>query len=97
MKKVLSLSYGKIVPRKNVDLGLAPKDYSSYQIVDKNDIILRLTDLQMIKKFKDWACKGTWIITSAYTCLKPFKMLHIYNISFIPMTPKKCFTEWEAV
>ena len=86
-KKVLSLSYGKIVPRKNVDLGLAPKDYSSYQIVDKNDIILRLTDLQNDKKsLRTGLVKERGIITSAYTCLKPFQnaaylqyLLHSYD------------------
>ena len=86
-KKVLSLSYGKIVSRKNVDLGLAPKDYSSYQIVDKNDIILRLTDLQNDKKsLRTGLVKERGIITSAYTCLKPFQnaaylqyLLHSYD------------------
>jgi type I restriction enzyme S subunit len=86
-KNVLSLSYGKIVPRKNIDFGLAPKDYASYQIVDKDNIILRLTDLQNDhKSLRTGLVKERGIITSAYTCLKPFQnaaylqyLLHSYD------------------
>ena len=43
---VLSLSYGKIIIKENINFGLTPKDYADYQIVNPGNIILRLTDLQ---------------------------------------------------
>lgn len=69
---VLSLSYGNIIRKKNIDFGLVPKDYVNYQIVDKGNIILRLTDLQNDhKSLRTGLVKERGIITSAYTCLKP--------------------------
>lgn len=67
---VLSLSYGKIIIKENIDFGLTPKDYSTYQIVKKGDIILRLTDLQNDhKSLRTGLVKDLGIITSAYTCI----------------------------
>ena len=43
---VLSLSYGRIIPKINKDEGLVPDNYSNYQIIDPNFIIIRCTDLQ---------------------------------------------------
>ncbi len=43
---VLSLSYGNIIPKKDINEGLVPENYSAYQIVDPNHIIIRCTDLQ---------------------------------------------------
>ncbi|EJO20502.1 type I restriction modification DNA specificity domain protein [Streptococcus sp. AS14] len=65
---LLSLSYGNII-RKDIDttFGLLPANFENYQIVDKEYIILRLTDLQNDKKSLRTALvneKG--IITSAY-------------------------------
>ena len=45
-KNVLSLSYGRIIKKRNINNGLSPKDFATYQIIKPNDIILRLTDLQ---------------------------------------------------
>lgn len=44
---LLSLSYGKI-KRKNIETtdGLLPESFDGYNIVESNDIVLRLTDLQ---------------------------------------------------
>jgi len=68
---VLSLSYGKIIRKKNKDFGLVPKEYNTYQIVNNGNIILRLTDLQNDKKsLRTGLVKETGIITSAYACLK---------------------------
>lgn len=84
---VLSLSYGNIIRKKNIDFGLSPKDYGSYQIVDKGNIIMRLTDLQNDhKSLRTGLVKERGIITSAYVCLKPFEnsaylryLLHSYD------------------
>jgi type I restriction enzyme S subunit len=86
-KNVLSLSYGQIMKKKNIDFGLAPKDYGTYQIVDNYNIILRLTDLQNDhRSLRTGLVRERGIITSAYTCLKPFEnpaylylLLHSYD------------------
>lgn len=67
---VLSLSYGNIIRKKNIDFGLVPKEYSNYQIVEDGNIILRLTDLQNDKRsLRTGLVNERGIITSAYTCL----------------------------
>lgn len=43
---VLSLSYGHIIPKRDVNEGLVPENYSGYQIVEPGYIIIRCTDLQ---------------------------------------------------
>lgn len=69
---VLSLSYGNIIRKKNVDTGLVAKDLSTYQIVDKDNIILRFTDLQNDhKSLRTGLVKERGIISSAYTCIVP--------------------------
>ncbi len=69
---VLSLSYGNIINKKDINFGLVPKEYDTYQIVHNGNIILRLTDLQNDKKsLRTGLVTQTGIITSAYTCLKP--------------------------
>lgn len=86
---VLSLSYGKIIRKKNINEGLVPADYATYQIVEPNDIILRLTDLQNDhRSLRCGLVKERGIITSAYTCLKMkhgvaeyfYLLLHSYDI-----------------
>ena len=63
---VLSLSYGNIIRKKNVDAGLVAKDLSTYQIVDKDNIILRFTDLQNDhKSLRTGLVKERGIISSA--------------------------------
>ena len=76
---VLSLSYGNIIRKKNVDAGLVAKDLSTYQIVDKNNIILRFTDLQNDHK-------------SLRTGLeKKAGLLHLYiRVSYRRLTPHTC-------
>ena len=46
-KNLLSLSYGRI-KRKPIDMsgGLLPAAFDGYNIIENNDIVLRLTDLQ---------------------------------------------------
>jgi len=91
-KNLLSLSYGKL-KRKDIEnnFGLLPESFETYQIVNKGNIILRLTDLQ-----NDWTslrvglARERGIITSAYLCLCFSKLinpvfayyvLHVYDLS----------------
>ena len=68
---VLSLSYGKIIVKKDIDSGLVPEEYSSYQIVRPGCIIVRSTDLQNDKTSLriGYVC-DVGIITSAYLGLQ---------------------------
>ena len=69
---LLSLSYGKI-KRKNIDVagGLLPESFDNYNIIDVNDIVLRLTDLQNDhKSSRVGIVKEKGIITSAYITLR---------------------------
>ena len=69
---LLSLSYGKII-RKNIDSvgGLLPMSYEGYNIIDRNDIVLRMTDLQNDhKSLRTGLCKERGIITSAYITIR---------------------------
>lgn len=68
---LLSLSYGKIV-QKDIESneGLLPESFEGYQIVEPNNIILRLTDLQNDKKsLRVGHVYDSGIITSAYVGL----------------------------
>lgn len=67
-QNLLSLSYGKII-RKDINstFGLLPEKFDKYQLVDKSNIILRLTDLQNDhKSLRVGLVKEKGIITSAY-------------------------------
>lgn len=89
---LLSLSYGKIV-RKNINSneGLLPESFNTYNIVEKDDIIIRPTDLQNDKRsLRTGIVKERGIITSAYISLKATKqinavyfhyLLHAYDIT----------------
>ena len=83
-KNLLSLSYGKII-RKDINKtdGLLPENFSNYNIIDKGDIVLRLTDLQNDhKSLRVGLCNEKGIITSAYITLrirKPQPTSYFYN------------------
>ena len=67
---VLSLSYGNVIVKQNVNFGLVPDNYENYQIVKPGYIILRLTDLQNDhKSLRTGLVKNRGIITSAYVGL----------------------------
>ena len=72
-QNLLSLSYGKIIRKDiNGNGGLLPASYTTYNIVEKDDIIIRPTDLQNDKKsLRTGLVKERGIITSAYIALKP--------------------------
>ena len=90
-KRVLSLSYGRIVIKSADKLhGLVPDSFETYQIVNPGDIIIRSTDLQ-----NDWTSlrvglvHDRGIITSAYLCFQnlgsftpefAFLLLHSYDL-----------------
>ena len=88
---LLSLSYGHII-RKNIDKtdGLLPASFNTYNIVEKNDIIIRPTDLQNDKRsLRTGLVTEHGIITSAYIDLMPIGnvdsrfvhyLLHSYDI-----------------
>lgn len=89
---LLSLSYGRIV-RKDINSldGLIPESYNTYNIIEENDIVFRLTDLQNDKNsLRTGIAKNHGIITSAYVTVKPIKLinasyfhylLHSYDIN----------------
>jgi len=87
-KTVLSLSYGRIVVKPEEKLhGLVPESFETYQIVDPGEIIIRGTDLQNDKNsLRIGFARHRGIITSAYLCLKPTKIVsseygyHILNV-----------------
>lgn len=70
---LLSLSYGRIV-RKDIATkdGLLPASFDTYQIISRNDIVLRLTDLQNDKRsLRSALSPERGIITSAYLAVTP--------------------------
>ena len=90
-KNLLSLSYGNII-RKNIEAkgGLLPKSFTTYNIIEPGDIIIRPTDLQNDKRsLRTGLSNERGIITSAYIDLAPERgtnsryyhyLLHSYDI-----------------
>lgn len=88
---LLSLSYGKII-RKDINSngGLLPESFNTYNIIEKDDIIIRPTDLQNDKRsLRTGIAREHGIITSAYIAMKAIKsvnpeyfhyMLHSYDV-----------------
>ena len=87
-KNVLSLSYGKIIRKKELIEGLQPENYNGYQIVEPDYIIIRCTDLQNDHtSLRTGLVKEHGIITGAYLGLIPSskmnpKYLHLYLHAF---------------
>lgn len=90
-QNLLSLSYGKIIRRDiNTSDGLLPASFSTYNIVNKGDIIIRPTDLQNDKRsLRTGLVTERGIITSAYLDLVPREgvcseyfhyLMHAYDI-----------------
>lgn len=88
-QNLLSLSYGKI-KRKNIDTtdGLLPESFDGYNIIEANDIVLRLTDLQNDQKsLRVGLATERGIVTSAYLTIRNrseslAKYLYYYLHSF---------------
>lgn len=71
-KNLLSLSYGKI-KQKSIETvgGLLPDSFEGYNIIDRNDIVLRLTDLQNDQhSLRVGLSHERGIITSAYCSIR---------------------------
>ena len=71
-QNLLSLSYGKI-KRKSIDTvgGLLPENFDGYNIIEANDIVLRLTDLQNDHtSLRVGLSNERGIVTSAYVTLR---------------------------
>ena len=91
-QNLLSLSYGKI-KRKNIETtdGLLPESFDGYNIIAKNDIVLRLTDLQNDQKsLRVGLATERGIVTSAYLTIRNrsnflatylYYYLHAFDIS----------------
>jgi type I restriction enzyme S subunit len=76
-QNLLSLSYGKII-RKDIDSrkGLLPASYDTYQIIDKDTVVFRFTDLQNDKRsLRVGLSKEDGIISPAYVCVDVQNML----------------------
>lgn len=70
---LLSLSYGQI-KRKNIgdNDGLLPASFETYQIVENDDVVWRLTDLQNDQRsLRTGIVRERGIITSAYLATRP--------------------------
>ena len=70
---LLSLSFGRIV-KKDIETlgGLLPESFETYQVINKNDVVFRLTDLQNDKRsLRTAICNEKGIITSAYVAITP--------------------------
>lgn len=91
-KNLLSLSYGHIIRKDiNTNGGLLPESFSTYNVVNIGDIIIRPTDLQNDKRsLRTGLVTQKGIITSAYIDLVPPKginskyyhyLLHSYDVT----------------
>ena len=90
-KNLLSLSYGKI-KRKPIDTteGLLPASFDGYNIIEANDIVLRLTDLQNDHtSLRVGISTEKGIVTSAYITMRPknsktakflYYLLHTFDV-----------------
>lgn len=73
---LLSLSYGRII-QKDIDTlgGLLPESFETYQVINPDYMIFRLTDLQNDKRsLRSAIATQRGIITSAYVAVKPKKI-----------------------
>ena len=88
-QNLLSLSYGKI-KRRSIDTtdGLLPESFDGYNIIEADDIVLRLTDLQNDhKSLRVGLATERGIVTSAYLTVRNrseslAKYLYYYLHSF---------------
>ncbi len=74
-QNLLSLSYGKI-KRKNIETtdGLLPASFDGYNVIEADDIVLRLTDLQNDHtSLRVGRATERGIITSAYVTIRPME------------------------
>ncbi|MGO2482298.1 restriction endonuclease subunit S [Glutamicibacter ardleyensis] len=70
---LLSLSYGRIVSKDiGTNVGLLPESFETYQVIESDDLVFRLTDLQNDKRsLRSAVVPHRGIITSAYLSVRP--------------------------
>ena len=72
----LSLTLKGVLKRSKEDNeGLQPKDFETYQIVNKNELIFKLIDLNNISTSRIGLSPYTGIVSPAYIILKPKKQI----------------------
>lgn len=84
-KNLLSLSYGKI-KRKDINSseGLLPASFHTYNIIEKDDIVIRPTDLQNDQNsLRTAISKERGIITSAYIALRAKKEINATYVHYL--------------
>jgi len=92
VRNVLSLSYGKVVPRDvESNFGLLPQSFNTYHIVQAGDVVLRLLDLQNDHvSLRVGLVPEEGIVTSAYLSVRPkggldsrfaAYLLHAYDLN----------------
>lgn len=84
-KNLLSLSYGKI-KRKDINTseGLLPESFDGYNIIEANDIVLRLTDLQNDHtSLRVGQATERGIITSAYITIRPSNQINSLYLYYV--------------
>lgn len=90
-RNILSLSYGKIIVKKDTNEGLVPEEYTSYQIIKPGYIIVRCTDLQNDKVSLRTAVSDLeGIITGAYLGLVPYKKANPRFFHYLLRTWDNC-------
>lgn len=79
-KNVMSLTLRGVI-RNNIDhpIGLAPADYSTYQIFEANELVFKLIDLENISTSRVGIVPERGIMSSAYIRLKP---IHDLNLKY---------------
>ncbi len=77
-KNVMSLTLRGVI-RNDIDnpIGLAPADYSTYQIFEANELVFKLIDLENISTSRVGIVNERGIMSSAYIRLKPIGGINI--------------------
>lgn len=84
-QNLLSLSYGRI-KRKDINNpeGLLPESFDGYNIIEADNIVLRLTDLQNDHtSLRVGQAKERGIITSAYITLRPSSLVNPQYLYYV--------------
>ncbi len=89
---VLSLTLkGVINNSKDMPIGLSPKDYNTYQIFDKNDLVFKLIDLNNVRTSRVGLVHEKGIMSSAYIRAK-FLDKH-FNVKYLYYWYMKLYAE----
>lgn len=88
--ELLSLTLRGIIPRSEVEGGKNPDNYSAYQVVKNNDLIMCLFDYDVTPRTVGRATT-TGMVTGAYTNLRPYKGIstRYYNYFFLALDNTK--------